>query len=91
MKKYIYTIAVALSSSVVTLLLGAIAVCLYIVEPFHKEAVDRGFASWEVIDNATGKTKFAWNEFAQALHPENPNKIFDEIEKPISELNKGKK
>jgi hypothetical protein len=56
-----------------------------VYQPFTKEAVDRGFATWEVVDNATGKTKFAWNEFAQALHPDNPDMFFAELDKPLGE------
>ena len=47
-----------------TAILGTIAVLLYIVQPFQKEAVDRGFAIWEVSDNATGATKFQWVDYS---------------------------
>ena len=83
MNKYIYTIAVAVASSVMTLTTCAVLVVLFIIQPFHKEAVNRGFATWEVIDNSTGKTKFTWNEFATALHPDNPENLFAEIERPL--------
>jgi hypothetical protein len=73
MKKYTYTIAVALMSSTITTVLGSIAVYAFIVSPFKKEAVDRGFAAWVVTDNATGSTKFEWN-----------TKILDELEKPLA-------
>ncbi len=80
MKKYTYTIGVALLSSFFTLVVCGIAAIFLIVQPFHKEAVERGFANWEVINNATGATRFTWNEFAYAVHPDN---ILDEIEQPI--------
>lgn len=82
-EQLILVIGTAIASSLLTLILGAIAVNFYIIQPFNKEAVDRGFAMWEVIDNSTGQTKFAWNEFAQALHPANPDNMFAEIEKPL--------
>lgn len=78
MKKYIYTIAVALMSSLVTLILASIAVCVFIIAPFNKAAVDRGFASWVVTNNATGSTKFAWNEPASV-----EENFFAQIEKPL--------
>lgn len=78
MKKYIYTIAVALMSSLVTLILASIAVCVFIIAPFNKAAVDRGFASWVVTNNATGSTKFAWNEPASVEED-----FFAQIEKPL--------
>lgn len=76
-------IATAISSSLLTLIVGGICAVIFIIQPFNKEAVDRGFATWEVVDNSTGQTKFTWNEFATALHPSNPNNLFAEIEKPL--------
>lgn len=78
MKKYIYTIVVALTSSLLTLLLAGIAVCVFIIAPFNKAAVDRGFAKWVVTNTATGTTKFAWND--PALVEEN---ILDQLDKPL--------
>ena len=78
MKKYIYTIVVALTSSLLTLILASIAVCVFIIAPFNKAAVDRGFASWVVTNNATGSTKFAWNEPASVEED-----FFAQIEKPL--------
>ena len=83
MNKYIYTIGVAILSSFMTLVVCGVSAIFLIVQPFHKEAVDRGFASWEVVSNATGKTKFTWNEFATALHPDNGANLFAEIEQPL--------
>jgi hypothetical protein len=62
MKKYIHIIVVALTSSLLTLILASIAVCVFIIAPFNKAAVDRGFATWVVTNNATGSTKFAWKD-----------------------------
>jgi hypothetical protein len=64
MKQYIILTVTALTSSIVTAFLGTLAFVLYIVQPFQKEAVDRGFALWEVVDNATGATKFQWVEYS---------------------------
>jgi len=78
MKKYIYTIAVALTSSLLTLITASVAVCVFIIAPFNKAAVDRGFATWVVTNNATGSTKFAWNEPASV-----EENFFAQIEKPL--------
>jgi len=64
MKQYIILTVTALSASIMTAILGTIAVLLYIVQPFQKEAVDRGFAIWEVTDNATGSTDFQWVDYS---------------------------
>lgn len=83
MNKYLYTSGVAILSSFMTLIVCTVLTIVFIIQPFNKEAVDRGFATWEVIDNSTGKTKFVWNEFGQALHPDNPANLFAEIERPL--------
>lgn len=54
-----------------------------IVQPFHREAVDRGFASWIVTDNATGSTRFAWNEVDGTLHAANNNDLFERTAQPL--------
>ena len=64
MKQYVIIIIVALTSSLMTALLGSLAVLLYIVQPFQQAAVDRGFAVWEVVNNATGATKFQWVDYS---------------------------
>jgi hypothetical protein len=64
MNKYIILTVTALTSSIVTALLGSIAVLLYIIQPFRKEAIDKGFAIWEVTNNATGWTKFQWVDYS---------------------------
>lgn len=60
--------AAALLSSVLTAGVGYLYVKLYIVQPFQKEAVDNGFATWEIVDNATGATEFAWYLNADVVH-----------------------
>jgi hypothetical protein len=64
MNKYIILTVTALTSSIITALLGSVAVLLYVIQPFQKEAVDRGFAIWEVKNNATGSTKFQWVDYS---------------------------
>jgi hypothetical protein len=64
MKQYINTAIIALTSSTITILLGLVAVQLYVIQPFQKEAIDRGFALWEVTDNATGSTQFQWVDYS---------------------------
>jgi len=64
MKQYIILTVTALTSSIITALLGSVAVLLYVIQPFQKEAVDRGFALWEVTDNATGSTQFQWVDYS---------------------------
>lgn len=88
MNKYIYTAIVALLSSLVTALIGALSVYFYIVQPFHKQAVDLGFAQWTVVDNASGRTVFQWNEAVSGLHKPNPDTqdIFAQNEKPLPEI-----
>ena len=86
MKQYILLlIYTAIASSTLTLAIASVGVILYIVQPFQKTAVDRGFATWEVVNNATGKTVFTWAEgVAQGgLHAPNPD-ILASLEQPIS-------
>jgi hypothetical protein len=64
MKQYIILTVTALASSIITALLGSVAVLLYVIQPFQKEAIDRGFAIWEVTDNATGSTQFQWVDYS---------------------------
>jgi hypothetical protein len=64
MNKYIILTVTALTSSIVTALLGSVAGLLFIIQPFQKEAIDRGFAIWEVTNNATGSTKFQWVDYS---------------------------
>jgi hypothetical protein len=66
MKQYIILTVTALTSSILTALLGSVAVLLYVIQPFQKEAVDRGFAIWEVKNNATGSTQFHWVDYSAA-------------------------
>ena len=56
----------AFTSSVLTALVGFLAVHFYLIQPFQKDAVDRGFAIWEVTDNATGETEFQWVDYSAA-------------------------
>jgi hypothetical protein len=64
MNKYIILTVTALTASIITALLGSVAVLLFVIQPFQKEAIDRGFAIWEVTNNATGSTKFQWVDYS---------------------------
>ena len=66
MKKYISHAITAIISSATTAALLVVCGFVYIVLPFQKEAVDKGFAVWEVTNNATGQTKFQWVEYSAA-------------------------
>jgi hypothetical protein len=81
-EQLILVIGVAISSSILTVLVGFVCMMFYVIQPYQKEAVDRGFASWDVVDNATGSTKFSWNVLAESLHPANSD-ILGELEKPL--------
>ena len=79
-QQLVLVIATAIASSTLTILVGIFCAIVYIIQPFQKDAVDRGFATWEVTNNATGSTKFTWNEFATTLHPENPDNVLADME-----------
>lgn len=73
MKTY-EVILISILSSMLTLIVTLLSVQIFMFAPFKKEAVDKGFASWQVIDNATGQTRFTWNEPV-------PTDTLDQIEK----------
>lgn len=64
MKQYIILTVTALTSSLVTAALVTLAGIFYVIQPMQKEAVDRGFAIWEVTDNSNGSTVFQWVEYS---------------------------
>ena len=66
MKKYISHAITAIISSATTAALLVVCGFVYIVLPFQKEAVDKGFAIWEVTNNATGQTRFQWVDYSAA-------------------------
>jgi hypothetical protein len=84
MKNYLIIISTALTSSILTAALVSAVLYFNVLLPMRKEAVDRGFATWQVTDNATGATKFGWNEIDQTVHEQNPD-IFDKIAQPLAE------
>lgn len=64
--------------------------------PTQKLAVDRGFAKWEVVDNAMGSTKFVWNDL-QEIDTEGFNDpdaevqdmdLMAGVDEPLPKLNK---
>jgi hypothetical protein len=76
MNKYTYTTAVALMSSLLTLIVTSAAFFVFIVLPFNKAAVEGGHAYWRITNAATGATQFTWTG-------EEEGNLFDEIEKPL--------
>lgn len=49
-------------SSILTTSVVMIASHAYLISPLKKEAVERGFAEWEVTNNSSGQTKFVWKD-----------------------------
>lgn len=82
MKHILPIAAAALCSSLLTAALGLAYFTFGVLQPLQKEAVDRGLASWNVVNNATGKTEFAWNEIDQTVHKANPD-IFEQVAEPL--------
>lgn len=66
MKQNIIILTAALTSSITTAILLTIYGIVYVIQPMQKEAVDKGFAVWEVTNNATGSTQFMWVEYSAA-------------------------
>jgi len=77
-------IILCILSSFLGMIVGVLGLFLYsetnIIMPMKKEAVDRGFASWEVIDNANGQTKFTWKDQKMMKQVED---MFANLEKPL--------
>lgn len=65
----------AITSSLLSLLIAGVCVMLYVLQPFQKEAVDRGFASWVVTNTSNGATEFQWGE----------SDLFYQLDKPLAE------
>lgn len=72
--KKIEVILLAVLSSMLTLSVTILTIQITIIAPFKKEAVDKGYATWAVTDNATGQTRFTWND------PSVPTDTLDQIE-----------
>ena len=70
-------------SSVLGVCVGIIAMFLFSIQPMKKEAVERGFATWQVVDNSNGATKFTWNKSKQM--EEEVEEMFANIEKPLDQ------
>jgi len=77
--------AVAAFSSLLTLSIAAVAVEYYITRPFQKEAVELGYAQWNITDNSSGSTDFGWiiDPTGSGLHRPNPDNMFTQIEKDL--------
>jgi hypothetical protein len=39
-------------------LITLISVQIIVTDPLRKEAIEKGYASWEVVDQTSGKTQF---------------------------------
>lgn len=72
-KNILIITATAIASSMLSLSIAGVCVVLYIVQPFQKEAVERGFASWEVTNTSNGNTEFRWGT----------EDIFTQLEQPL--------
>jgi hypothetical protein len=66
MKTPIYSITETIILMVLSMGLGilvALAIASFVfVSPLKKEAVERGYAEWQVTDNSIGATRFVWKE-----------------------------
>lgn len=52
-------------TSMLTIICTWLVFVFVYIFPTQKIAVDRGFAKWEVVDNAMGSTKFVWNDLQE--------------------------
>lgn len=52
-------------TSILSIICTCIVFVFVYIFPTQKIAVDRGFAKWEVVDNAMGSTKFVWNDLQE--------------------------
>jgi hypothetical protein len=44
------------------IVLTFLACMIFMAAPLKKQAVERGFAEWQVTDTSIGATKFVWKE-----------------------------
>lgn len=58
----IQTILIAILSSMLTAIVTIASMHILVISHMKKDAVDKGFAYWKVVDNSTGFTSFTWNE-----------------------------
>ena len=61
----IETILLMVGTSILSIICTWLVFVSVVVFPTQKLAVDRGFAKWEVTDNAMGSTKFVWNDLQE--------------------------
>lgn len=85
-----------------TSILSIICTCIVFgfvyIFPTQKLAVDRGFAKWEVVDNAMGSTKFVWNDLQEIdktgfTDPDaevHEMDLMAEVDEPLPKINKRK-
>ena len=72
--KKLDTIILIILTSIMTLCSTGLVYEYFVVMPFKRDAVEKGFATWQVINNSTGRTQFTWNS------PLHEHSILDEIE-----------
>jgi hypothetical protein len=78
--KKLDTILIIVLTSIMSVCTTGIVYERFVVQPFKREAVVNGHATWEVINRSTGKTKFTWKA--------EPN-IFDALENPLGKVEEG--
>ena len=75
-------IVLCIFSSIMGMIVGFVSTTYHMettrILPMKKAAVDLGYAHWEVVDNSTGQTKFAWNETEKEV-----KEMFANLEKPL--------
>jgi hypothetical protein len=76
--KKLDTIILIILTSIMSICSTGLIYEWFVVMPFKRDAVEKGFATWQVINNSTGRTQFTWNG--------STTNIFDQIEK--MDLNK---
>lgn len=85
-------------TSMLTILCTWFVFVFVYIFPTQKLAVDRGFAKWEVVDNAMGSTKFVWNDL-QEIDTEGFNDpdaevqamdLMAGVDEPLPKINKKK-
>lgn len=58
-------ILLLVGTSILSIICTWLVFLFMVVFPTQKLAVDRGFAKWEVVNNAMGATKFVWNDLQE--------------------------
>lgn len=86
------------ATSILSIICTWLVFVFLVVFPTQKLAVDRGFAKWEVVDNAMGSTKFVWNDLQEIdktgfTDPDaevHEMDLMAEVDEPLPKINKRK-